>query len=276
MVALRCEQGGCFDRNSRIASRVRYLMLLVGLTLCASCKNEAPKALEQVIEESHHLEPTGKLHIKNGDGSIRLYGWANPEVLIKATTRTYSAERLKQIKTQVSSRPDLLSIETIFPPAQKWSLHDRSGVVDYVIVMPDQLQNIDAELINGEISIDGLRAGNARALVENGRLSAKNCFTNINFEAKNGAIDFYYDWWESGAYVAAARIPNGGIGLNLPRDASFRVEAETQNGSVLCNLIDENEHPRDHRKKLTRAFGSENGPTFRFKAVDGNVKIRGY
>ena len=131
-------------------------------------------------------------------------------------------------------------------------------------------------MINGEISIDGLRAGKAHAVVENGRLSAKNCFANIDFEAKNGAIDFYYNWWEAGAYLCKAAIPNGGIGLFLPRDASFHLEAKTQGGSILCNLIDADEHPHDHRKRLARTFGSEGGATFQFKAMNGNVKIHGY
>ena len=255
---------------------MRYLILLAGLVLWTGCKGSADKTLERVVEETHHFGPNGSLHVTNVDGSIRFFGWANPEVQIKATMKAYSIERLRGIRMQVSSHTDSLSIETTFPPSEKWSLRDRSGVVDYVIVMPDRLDKIEAKLINGEISIDGLRAGSAHAVVENGRLSAKNCFANIDYEARNGAIDFYYDWWETGAYLATARIPNGGIGLYLPRDASFHLEAQTQGGSILCNLIDANEHPHDHRKKLTHSFGSAGGPTFQFKAVNGNVRIRGY
>lgn len=256
---------------------MRCLLSLAVFALCTSCtKSGGDRIFERVVEESHALEPNGTLHIKNVDGSIRFYGSANPGVQIKATTKAYSAERLGTIKMQVASRPDSLSIETIFPPREKWSLRDRSGVVDYVIVVPEQLQKIEAELINGEISIDDLRGGNTHAHIINGRLSAKNCFANLDFEAKNGAIDFYYDWWEAGAFVAKAAIPDGGIGIYLPHDASFKVEAETQGGSILCNLIDADEHPREHRKKLTHTFGSEGGPTFRFEAGDGNVRIHGY
>ena len=177
---------------------------------------------------------------------------------------------------QVSSHPESLSIETILPPEKKWSLRDRSGLVEYVIVMPQHLKKIELELTNGEISIDGLRAGNAHASVVNGRLSARNCFTNFDYEAKNGAIDFYYDWWENVAYLVKAAIPNGAIGVFLPTAASFHVEAETQGGSILSNLIDEDEHSRDHRKKLTRTFGSDGGPTFKLKADNGNIRINGY
>jgi DUF4097 and DUF4098 domain-containing protein YvlB len=250
--------------------------LLAGLALWTGCKGGVDKTLEQVVEETHHLEADGNLHIKNVDGTIRLYGWDNPEVQVRATKKAYSAERLRAITLQVASHPGSLSIETIFPPGKKWSLRDRSGVVDYVIVMPQQLKKIELELINGEISIDGLRDGNAHASVVNGRISARNCFTNLDYEAKNGAIDFYYNWWEAGAYLAKAAIPNGAISVFLPGDASFHVEAETQGGSIISNLIDEDEHPHDHRKKLTRTFGSDRGPMFKFNAVSGNIRIHGY
>ena len=177
---------------------------------------------------------------------------------------------------QVSSRSDSLSIETVLPPHKKWSLRDRSGLVEYVIVMPQHLRKIELELINGEISIDGLRGGNARATVLNGRLSARNCFANINYEAKNGAIDFYYNWWEASQCLFQAAIPNGPIGAFLPRDASFSMEAETQGGSIISNLVDADEHPHDHRKKLTRTFGSDGGARFQFKAVKGNIRVQGY
>ena len=255
---------------------MRYLVLLAALALWTGCKGGVDKTLQEVVDERYPLESTGTLQIKNVDGVIRLYGSDVPEVHIQATKKAYSAERLRAIRMQVVSHPELLSIETIFPSRKKWSLHDRSGVVDYVIVMPQHLKQIELELMNGEISIDGLRGGNARATVVNGRLSARNCFANLNYEARNGAIDFYYNWWEAGRYLVKAAIPNGAIGVFLPSDASFRVEAETQGGNIISNLIDEDERPRDHRKKLTRTFGPTEGLTFNFNAVNGNIRIRGY
>jgi DUF4097 and DUF4098 domain-containing protein YvlB len=244
--------------------------------LWTGCKGGIDKTLVQVVEETHPLNPAGTLQVKNVDGTIRLYGWSNPEVQIKATKKAYSVERLRGITTQISSHPDSLSIETVFPPGKKWSLRDRSGVVEYVIVIPKNLKTVDLELVNGEISIEGLRDGSARASLVNGRISASNCFANLDYEAKNGAIDFYYKWWEARTYHAQATIPNGSIGVFLPENASFHVEAETRGGVIISNLIDEDEKPPDHRKKLARTFGSERGPTFKFNAGNGNIRVQGY
>lgn len=255
---------------------MRYLILLTGLVLLAGCEGGGDKTLVEVVEETYPLDPSGSLRVKNVDGLIRFYGADEPAVHIKVTKKAYSAKRLQALKSQVSAEPGSLSVETIFPPTEKWGVRDRSGVVDYIIVAPQYLKTVGAELVNGEISIDGLRGGNVRAKVTNGRLSARNSFANFNCDAKNGAIDFYYDWWQEGAYLVRASIPNGGIGVFLPNGAPFRVEAETQGGSIITNLLDADEHPREHRKELRQTFGSKAGPTFKLQAVNGNIRIRGY
>ena len=240
------------------------------------CKGGIDKTLEQVIEERYHLEPTGSLHIKNEDGTIRLSTVRRPLSCTSKLIKRGVFNRASALTMQVSSRPESVSIETIFPPRKKWSLRDRSGVVDYIIVMPQHLQTIELELINGEVSIDGLREGKARASVVNGRISARNCFTNLDYEAKNGAIDFYYNWWEPNSCLTKAAIFNGAIGVFLPRSASFRVDAETQGGSIMGNLIDEDEDMRGHKKRVRASIGSNGSALFQLKSVSGNIRIHGY
>ena len=255
---------------------MRYLLLLAGFALWTGCKGGVDKTVEQLLIRDWPLDPSGNLHIKNVDGTIRLYGSEEWMLRVRADKKAYSTERLRAMKMDTVAGPKSFSIDTIFPARNKWSLRDRSGVVDYTIVVPQSLKGVELELENGEISIEGLRGGNVHAVVVNGRISASNCFANLDYEAKNGAIDFYYKWWEARTYLAQAAIPNGSIGVFLPEDASFHVEAETQGGVIISNLIDEDEKPRDHRKKLARTFGSEQGPAFKFNAGNGNIRIQGY
>jgi hypothetical protein len=261
--------------ESKISPVKLCLILLNVAFLFVSCTGSIDKTLEQVVEESRHLEPSASLRVKNEDGSIRLYGAETAEIQIKAIKRAYSFERLHAIRAQVSSHPESVSIETIFPPKKKWSWRDRSGTVDYIIVMPQHLSAIELELINGEISIDNLRGGNARTKVVNGRMSARNCFANLDYEAKNGAVDFYFNWWEPGHYLIKGQVPNGMLGVFLPRSASFRVDAATQGGSIMCNLTDE-EGARGHRKTLQTTLGSDARASFQLRSVSGNIRIKGY
>ena len=135
---------------------------------------------------------------------------------------------------------------------------------------------IDVELFNGEISVDGLREGSLGARLTNGRVSARDCFANLDCNVSSGAIDFYYDWWEARDYLVQAVVPNGSIGLFLPRAASFQVEAETREGGIMGNMIDEDEIMPRHRKLLSTKIGLEAGPHFQFRTVKGTIRLHGY
>ena len=255
---------------------MRRLLILFAFTLFIGCKGGVDKTLEEVIDENYPLAVGGILHVRSEDGSIRFFGSDASELHVKAIKRAYSSERLRALGMRVTSQVDSISIETTSLPKRKWSLHDRSGTIDYIITMPQHMKTIDAELINGEISVDGLREGSVEARLTNGRVSARNCFANFDCNVSSGAIDFYYNWWEAGDYLVKAAIPNGSIGLFLPRTASFQVEAETQGGGIMGNLIDEDETMPRHRKRLSTKIGVEAGPRFQFRTVKGNIRLHGY
>lgn len=254
----------------------RFLWLSLALLFFEGCKGGVDKTLQETIERDYALESGGTLQVKNEDGSIRVYGSGVPGVHVKAIKRAYTPESLRALGMRVTAQDDSVAIETTSPLKSAWSLRDRSGTVDYTITVPQSMKMIEAELVNGEVSVDGVREGNVRMHVINGRLSARDSFSNVAAEADNGAIDFYYDWWEPGNYTVTATIPNGSIGLFLPHIASFHVDAETQQGGIMGNMIDEDEIMPRHRKRLSTRIGMEAGPRFQFKTIKGNIRIHGY
>jgi hypothetical protein len=264
------------DRETRITGLIHYLILLGAISLLTACKGGIDQTLEQTIEESHKLAPNGTLSIRNEDGSIHLYGSDAPEVELRATKRAYSAERLNGIKIQASAHAGSVSIETIFPPKRKWSLSDRSGTIDYEVIVPQNATVKNLQLVNGEISIEGLRGGSAKARLVNGWLSARNCFANLDYKATSGAIDIYYNWWERKTFLVKATIANGEARVLVPGDASFRIAAETLGGRVMSNLLGQDQNSYGGRKKLEASVGSDRGPTFQIGARNGNIRIEGY
>jgi DUF4097 and DUF4098 domain-containing protein YvlB len=177
---------------------------------------------------------------------------------------------------RIVSEAGSTSIETVAPPKKKWALRDRSGTIDYIVIVPQTLKAVELELVDGEISINGLREGSARARVVNGRLSARNCFGDLSFQASNGSIDFYYDWWEERERTVEATVPNGMLGVFVPRSASFYLQAETRGGNVIGNLIDGDEAEHGHRKQVAMKIGSANGARFQLKSGNGNIHVHGY
>jgi hypothetical protein len=115
----------------------------------------AVKIVEETIEQKYELDPDATLTISNTDGSIRIYAAETSEVLIQATKKAYTAERLKGIVVDVQATRKAVSVGTAFP-SRKNALSDRSGTVDYTVIVPQAIKVIRLELVNGEVTVEGL------------------------------------------------------------------------------------------------------------------------
>src|SRR5436190_21495381 len=124
---------------------------LLASTLLASCRPKADRTLEEMIDQRYPVEPTATLKITNRDGSIRVYGAGGDtrEVRVEAIKKAYRADRSKAISVQISAKPDSISIQTIYPDDSNPGFSDRSGTVDYVIVVPQTIRISKLELANG-------------------------------------------------------------------------------------------------------------------------------
>src|SRR2546430_9734213 len=130
------------SRSIRVASMAIASYLLLG------CHPAVDRTLEEMIDHSYPVEPTATLSVTNRDGSIRVHG-ADSEarsVRVEAIKKAYSIERLKAISVQVSAQRNSISIETVYPPDSGVGFSDRSGTVDYVIVVPQTIRIAKLEL----------------------------------------------------------------------------------------------------------------------------------
>src|SRR5438105_1154946 len=157
--------------NSR-SIRVASMAIASGLLL--DCRPAVDRTLEEMIDHVYPVEPTATLSVTNRDGSIRVYaaGTEIHEIRVEAIKKAYSAERLKAISIKVSAQPNAISIETIYPADSGIGFSDRSGTVDYVIVVPQTIRITKLELSNGEMQLDGMRSEEAHAQLGSGRLFA--------------------------------------------------------------------------------------------------------
>lgn len=239
-----------FMSNVRFASAA-----LVALALCG-CGAGEDRTVEEVSEQTYPLDRDATFSINNLDGSIRIYGSDKPEMIVETIKRAYSAERLKEIVAKISVQPGSAQIDTIYPPQSKrWSLADRSGTVDYNIVVPQTCRLASVELANGEILIEGMRGPAANARLINGRLVGHNCFGDLNFAVVTGNIDFLFEWWEEAKSSVLGEVVNGNIFAALPDDSSFTLTAETVNGQI-GNTFGESDEPlAEPIRHLQTAFG---------------------
>lgn len=249
------------------------MVFLAALAAVAPCGAQEPGVLEQEVEQSYPIDPNASVSIRNLDGSIRIYGGNAAELKLYATKKAYSEERLKQISIDVSAQPNAVSIETKFPPRPKWSLGDRSGTVDYVLVLPQTCSISRLELCNGEVLIDGMRGANLHANLGNGRMFGRNCYGDVGLAVTNGDLDVAYDWWERRPFSLHAATTNGDVRAFVPGEAAFHLLAATVQGQVVSDFTGQQDRQAKGPRKIDMLVGEKSEAEVNIHATNGDVKI---
>jgi hypothetical protein len=230
--------------------------------------------LEETIERDYPIEPTSKFTLQNDDGSVRIYGADIAEMKLQAIKKAYSKERLSKIDVAVAVQPGTVAVKTAFPPKPKWGLSDRSGTVDYVIVLPWFCDVQRVELANGEMLIEGMRGNEVHAHLDTGRLFGHNCFTDLHLSIGTGGVDVAYDWWETHTITLDTTIADGTARLYIPGDAQFRIHAQAPNGHIFSDFTKEEEQTGSQPGKLDLTIGQAPNAEMRVQALDGNINIK--
>jgi DUF4097 and DUF4098 domain-containing protein YvlB len=257
---------------------VRFAPASIAFCLLLSCRPAVDRTLEEMIDHSYPIEPTATLSVTNRDGSIRVYaaGAETRDVRVEAIKKAYRADRLKAISVQISAGPNSISIETIYPSDSGAGFADRSGTVDYVIIIPQTIRISKLELANGEVQLDGMRSNEARAQLGNGRLFAHNCFGNLDLNLKTGNLAIVYEWWEDIEFSIHATIQDGNAFAYIPAEAAFHLIAHTATGKIANDFAEKEQRHAEPTNTVDMLVAGGGKTTFEFEAQDGNVKITGH
>ena len=262
--------------DDRSVARMKLLLSIAvpALAIClAGCNQEVERIVEQTFDQTCQVEPNARISVKNVDGSIRIYGADTREVKIQAIKKAYGRERLQKIVINVAAQPNAVSIDTVYPPKPKLGLADRSGTVDYVIVVPQTCAIPRLELSSGEILIEGMRGRQVTANLVNGRLFDHNCFGTHQLFVANGNMDVVYDFWEQGEFSVDAKIVNGNIRAFIPGEAAFHLLATTVDGNISSDFTEKEERQRGPVQKIDTVVGGPSQVTVKIHATNGNIKV---
>ena len=265
-------------RSSYGVARLRFATLGMTLSALALFMVTAPAAtiLEETVRESFEVDSDSTLSISNTDGSIRIYAADVTQMSLTAIKKAYTAERLHKIDIAVTADRREVVIKTTFPAApDNWTLKDRSGTVEYTLIVPPTTRVTKCDLVNGEVLVEGLRGGSAKAHLVNGWLSGHNCFADLDLSIVNGKLDVAYDWWENKTFSAKAESVNGSIRAIIPSDASLKIDARSAHGHV-TSALPAGDASKDHSHaapSLSFELGEGEGRQLRMNALHGNIKI---
>jgi hypothetical protein len=253
---------------------LRQIAVVLLLSL-AGCGSESESVLEETFERVYTVQPNTDLSIQNHDGAVLVYGANTNELQVHATKKAYSRMRLKEIAIDVYVQSTTVSIDTKFPRKPRWALFDRSGTVDYTIVVPATASISQLHLVAGEVFVDGMRGPSVHAWLGDGRILAHNCFTKIDLALQRGNLTLSYDWWEHGTFSVHANIAQGSAWAFLPSESAFHLVAETAHGKIgndFDNLAVERTASAG-AAKIDRLVNGGGQAAIKMRAEDGDIKI---
>src|SRR5437588_6454229 len=252
--------------TARIVLAVAFLLFVQGTF--------AVEVMEEIVEQKYPCDADATLSSRNRNGPVCIYAGDVAQISIHAIKKAYTCERLKKIVVDVKATPTSVAIETIIPPRKNgFSLSDRSGTVEYVIIVPQTTKITQLELANGEVLVEGLRGGSAIVHLVNGWLGAHNCFGDLNLSVANGRLDVAYDWWDSQKFSVKASSQNASIRTILPSDASAMIAAQAPTGWIVNGFEPGKSAAGAPPHALTFAIGTEADAAFEMKAANGNIRI---
>jgi Toastrack DUF4097 len=244
-------------------------MLLNG---CGSGDN---RQLEEIVEQVYSVNASANISIHNRDGAVMVYGSDANEMRVRAVKKAYSRERLNQIAIDIATKPGAVSVITKFPPQPKWALSDRSGTVDYTIVVPETASISALELNAGEVFLDSMGGREVRARLHDGRIFARNCFTNLDLTANRGTLGLSYDWWEEEQFSVQVKLAQGNVWVWLPSDAAFHLVAETLHGKIAndFNSLPVSANSSVRGMKIDQVVNGGSQARIEIRVEKGNIKV---
>jgi hypothetical protein len=260
----------CHRRQAELCAVVVALLMTLN-----GCGGPNDRVLEEIFEQVYKIDSTANVTIQNRDGAVLVYGSDANELRVRAVKRAYSRAGLSQITIKVSRRPGTVSIDTKFPPQPHWALSDRSGTVDYTITIPATASISGLDLHAGEVHLDAMRGREVRARLGDGRIFARNCFTNLDLGINRGTLTLSYDWWEEEKFSARVKIGQGNARVFLPTDARFHLLADAAHGKISNDFnnvfVPANSSARGIN--IDQIVNGGGNATIKIRAQKGDIKI---
>ena len=243
--------------------------------LLTGCGGGDNRVLEEVVEQVYSIDPNANISIHNRDGAILVYGSDLIEIRVRSLKRAYSHERLNQIAIDVSAKPGAVSITAKVPPQRKWAFSDRSGTVDCTIVVPATASISALDLNAGEVLLDSMRGPEVRARLNDGRIFARNCFTNLDLTVSRGTLALSYEWWEEEKFSAQATMIQGNAWVWLPSEAAFHLLARAAHGKIAndFNNVPLSANSSAREMKIDQIINGGGAATINVRVDKGDIKI---
>ena len=230
-------------------------------------------ALTEEFHQTYTVSADGRVELDNINGDVHISSWDRNEVKVDAVKYADTKERLDEVKIEVDSGKDRLSIRTHYPSHDNnwnWGSHNNPASVEYTLTVPRAVRLDEIKLINGALDIAGV-TGEVRASCINGRLEAHDLSGRARLETINGHLEARFA--ELAGHSVELSSVNGSVELTIPSDSKAELEASTVSGNIDNDFgLHVNRHQfvgRDLRGEL-----GSGGTRIKLSNVNGRIEIR--
>lgn len=224
--------------------------------------------LVSYVESREQRLPNGSTNYINPgeNGSIRVHGWNNSDVLVKACIQAAapSDSEARALASQVAISAGAGMIEPSGPSKGKqlyWG-------VSYEVWLP-KAANLNLKANNGSLAVEDV-AGEIRFHTLNGSVHLSSVEGDVDGSTTNGSltIDLTGSAWKGNGL--RAKTTNGSVSLVFPENFSSQVQASTVNGRVKVDF------PITVSGEIGKSMSFQlgnGGPPIEARTVNGSVHI---
>ncbi len=216
---------------------------------------------------SYPLKPGGKLSVETFNGSIDISGWDQDTVDITGTKYGPTQEEADNLKVNVDSTADSVSIRVPRPTDRRNNQGARMTIkvprktqLDHIVTSNSSIHTedgagpthlhtsngsirvmdlhgeLEAETSNSSIELEGVE-GNARVHTSNGHIRAERVNGTIEARTSNSRVNVDVERPDKDVRIDTS---NSGVELDLPAHFSSNVHIGTNNGAITLRANDIN------------------------------------
>ncbi|SRR6266567_7093989 len=246
-----------------IRSRATTWGLIIGAMLALGMAAHAKET-----EEFHRTYPfnaDGVFALSNVNGEVHIKGWDQNSVQVDAVKTSYDHEYLQETRIEVSASASSITIDTKYPE----HMHNRNTTVEYTISIPKGARIRKLDLVNGTLTIDGVR-GDITASTVNGRLDLNGSASDLHLNSVNGQINAAVT--QLGKYAKLSCV-NGQLNLTVPSDVNVTIKGSTVNGNISTDFGLQVEHARYGPGTSLNGQLGDGSSRLELSTVNGGIRV---
>ncbi len=178
---------------------------------------------------SYPLTAGGTIQLDTFNGAVEITGWDKDLVEIDGTKSANSEQRLKDIKIDISTESNAITIRTTRPLD-----HFGNAGAKFVLHVPKRVELSNITSSNGTVRVENITGG-SHLKTSNGTIKVSRLEGSLDAQTSNGSVEV-----SDVAGDAIVRTSNGSVHADL-RKGNF--DAHTTNGSITARLMEADDRP---------------------------------